>query len=157
MEGQALIGIGDAYAPWLPRRGKEFYEQALAVVRTLNDPQEETRVLIKLGLYEPVLAIAREIGDRRMEGYILVKLGRSQPLWRPRRARTFYKQALAIARETGDRNVERYAIKYLGAMYWALDVAQRARGLAAKVWRRFGRPFVQRAQQLTAQIRAKLR
>ncbi|WP_204150744.1 tetratricopeptide repeat protein [Leptolyngbya sp. CCY15150] len=117
------------------------WEQALEIVRAMDNRQGEGTVLNALGeayrnlaqyqqaidLYEEALAIAREIGNRRGEGSALTNLGSAYlHLSQYERAIDFYEQALVITRESGNRTVEGAILGNLGVAYRNLGQYERA-------------------------------
>jgi len=141
-EGQALGNLGLAYADLgEPRKAIEYHEQALSILREIEDRRGEGSVLGNLGnayaalgeprkareYHEQRLQIAREIGDRRGEGNALGSLGLAYAaLGEPRKAREYYEQWLQIAREIGDRRGEGQALGNLGLAYADLGEARKA-------------------------------
>ncbi|MEO0405852.1 MAG: tetratricopeptide repeat protein [Cyanobacteria bacterium P01_A01_bin.135] len=119
----------------------EYHEQALAIMREIEDRAGEGITLGNLGvvyeilsqyqeaidLYEQRLAIAREVDDRTGESYTLGNLGivyerRGQY----QEAIDLYEQQLIITREIGDRAGEGNALGNLGNAYNKLGQYQEA-------------------------------
>jgi tetratricopeptide (TPR) repeat protein len=119
----------------------DYYEQALAICREIEDRQDEGDTLGNLGLayralgqvekaieyHEQALTIAREIGDRRGEGNHLGNLGNAySDLGEVKQVIEYYEQALLIAREIGDRRGEGNRLGNLGAAYHSLGQVEKA-------------------------------
>ena len=111
------------------RKSIDFYEQALAIFREIEDRRGEGNTLGNLGnayfdmgehrkaieFQEQALKISGEIGDQRGEGKHLNNLGNAHyKLGELHKAIEFYEQALAIDREIGDRRGEGNALGNLG-------------------------------------------
>ena len=114
------------------RKSIDFYEQALAIFREIEDRRGEGNTLGNLGnayfdmgehrkaieFQEQALKISGEIGDQRGEGKHLNNLGNAHyKLGELHKAIEFYEQALAIDREIGDRRGEGNALGNLGIAY----------------------------------------
>ncbi len=116
-------------------------EQALEIVRAVNNRQAEGNTLNALGaayenlaqyeraieLYEEALAITREIDERRGEGNALGNLGNAYlRLGQYQEAIELYEQQLVIVREIGDRRGEGNALSNSGNAYLRLGQYQEA-------------------------------
>jgi len=112
------------------------YEEALAIVRELNELYAEGVILNNLGncyhalsdygraidLFEQSLAIRREISDRAGEADSLGNLGNCHfSLSDYARAIDLYEQSLAIEREIGNRADEAACLNNLGMCYFSLS------------------------------------
>jgi len=115
--------------------GRAYCEQALRIVREIDDRRGEAGVLSSLGVcltfqgeldeakacFERVLRIAREIGDRRQEGWALLVLGNAQlHLGEYASARDYQEQALRILRESGFARGGAQALSFLGLLFHCL-------------------------------------
>ncbi|HEV3164227.1 MAG TPA: tetratricopeptide repeat protein [Isosphaeraceae bacterium] len=154
--GIILRNEGDA------QRAVMFLEQALPLVRAVEDRSRESDVLGSLGLavltvghfprkaleiFEQELTLAREAGNRYAEKLALEHLGIAQgSLRNPAAALTFYEQALVMAREIGDRLHQTNLLWQQCIQYAELGVrdAAIAKGQAAiDLMRSMGRPHAE--------------
>ncbi len=153
-EANSLSALGQDYSSLGEyRRTIEYYEQALAVIRTIDATpfgkakqtimrHNEGATLGDLGnayrhlgdhrraidYEEQALIIMREIGALRDEAECLGNLGSVyHSLSEYRRAIEYYSQAFAIAHEIGDRRSESASLGSLGSAYYRLNDYARAR------------------------------
>ncbi len=127
-----------------PQRALEFYQQALLIIREVNDSLEERLrqrtgeavTLNNIGLvyynigqpqralefFQQALPIRREIGDRAGEATTLNNLGGVyDSIGQPQRALEFYQQALPIKREVGDRSGEATTLGNIASLQRTLN------------------------------------
>ncbi len=123
-------------------RAREYFEQALKLVKKARNRQGEGRILNHLGrtcsalgrkedahwYLESALAIVREVGDRGEEGMVLNNLGLvCNDLGHQKEAQRYLEQALSITREIGDRLGEGRVLNTLGLV--SNDLGQREQAL----------------------------
>jgi tetratricopeptide (TPR) repeat protein len=142
------------------RRAIACLEQALAIVRELEDRQSEAAWLGNLGncyanlgeylwaidLYEQALVTDRELGNREGEARNLGNLGSCYlSVGKVRRAIDLYEQTLLIAREFGNRQAEGMHLGNLGLCYlslghvgWAIDLNEQVLTIARELSDREG-------------------
>ncbi len=141
----SLAGIADALrAVGELQSAIAYYEQGLALARSIGDRAREAKLQGDLGsayrvlgqrersitLYENALAISHEIGDRREECRQLGHLGRVYgALGRFTQAIEAHKKAIEIARKINNRQLEGYNLGTLGNVYRALGQFETARTL----------------------------
>lgn len=122
-------------------RAIDFFEQALAITRDIDERQVEAIVLSNMGdayyllerferaieVYEQWLTLAPEIDDRQSESRILGNLGSSyDALEDYDRAIEFLEQSLAIQREISDLPGTALSLNNLGNAYRSLEQFDRA-------------------------------
>ncbi len=117
------------------REALETFQEALGIVRAINERQGEAVTLhsiggvyFKLGQYpqalkvlEQALVIYREVGNKAMEGVALGLIGDVYlSLGQYPQALKFYQQASGIAKEIGDRASESETLHKIGLVYFKL-------------------------------------
>jgi signal transduction histidine kinase/predicted ATPase len=120
---------------------RDYYEQALAIAKSLGDRTRQIRIYNNLGLtywalglygrarelLEPALQIAREMRSRTPLSAILETMGRIYfALGELTQARRLFEEGRALARDTGDRTTESLHNYALGRVWLARGNPQRA-------------------------------
>jgi DNA-binding SARP family transcriptional activator len=177
-EAWMLNNLGMVYGRQRMPEAIEYFEQALAIYRDLDDVRGESRAATNvanayldlsrfseaLEAAQRSLAIQRRAEKRYGEGIALGIIGAaSRELGRFSEAIEHLQAALAIFRELGDRMTEADALSDLGEAYLGLGRIDRAIGSLSEsvaIWQdigdRYGQgatlPRMARAQQLTGEV-----
>ncbi len=137
-----LTSMGEVYSDMGDqKKALELEQQALDILRPLDDPAGTNKVLNDLGLtysamgkmsqaltaFETSLASARSRNDLQQQSATLNNLARThQTFGDTKQAEALYLESLALVRQVGDRYQEAATLSNLGMVYHALGDEQNA-------------------------------
>jgi len=137
-----LASMGEVYSSLgNQKKALELEQQALDILRPLNNPPGTNKVLNDLGLtysamgnksqalkmFETSLATARARNDLQQQSAALNNLAQThQDFGDSKQAEALYAESLALIRQVGDRYQEAGTLSNLGMVYHALGEEQKA-------------------------------